>query len=83
MKIGNVTLENIPVSDKLTGTDKNGKTVEVVLPVYSDAECTQVITEIAELEVNGENIIKETLLVLTVLPMISKLSQYIKIKNRK
>lgn len=38
--------------------------------------------DIAKLEVNGENIIKETLLVLTVLPMISKLSQFIKIKNR-
>ena len=37
---------------------------------------------IAKLEVNGENIIKETLLVLTVLPMISKLSQFVKIKNR-
>ena len=38
--------------------------------------------DIAKLEVNGENIVKETLLVLTVLPMISKLSQFVKIKNR-
>ena len=31
---------------------------------------------------NGANIIKETLLVLTVLPMLSKSIQYIKMKNR-
>jgi hypothetical protein len=37
---------------------------------------------LASVKMNGENIIKETLLVLTVLPMLSKSIQYIKMKNR-
>ena len=37
---------------------------------------------LASVKMNGENIIKETLLVLTVLPMLSKSVQYIKMKNR-
>ena len=36
---------------------------------------------LASVKMNGENIIKETLLVLTVLPMLSKSIQYIKMKN--
>ena len=37
---------------------------------------------LASVKMNGENIIKETLLVLTVLPMLSKSIQYNKMKNR-
>ncbi len=37
---------------------------------------------LVSVKMNGENIIKETLLVLTVLPMLSKSIQYIKMKNR-
>ena len=37
---------------------------------------------LSSVKMNGENIIKETLLVLTVLPMLSKSIQYIKMKNR-
>lgn len=37
---------------------------------------------IASVQMNGENIIKETLLVITVLPLLSKSIQYIKMKKR-
>lgn len=37
---------------------------------------------LAQVKMNGENIIKESLLVITVLPLISKSIQYIKMKKR-
>ena len=59
-----------------------GTPTVIVVKYTKRTNGTCVDVNIATVEMNGENIIKETLLVLTVLPMISKLSQFVKIKNR-
>lgn len=59
-----------------------GTPTVVVVKYKKRSNGVSIDINLASVKMNGENIVKETLLVLTVLPMLSKSIQYIKMKNR-
>ena len=54
----------------------------VVVKYQKRKDGVSIDINLATVKMNGENIIKETLLVVTVLPLLSKSIQYIKMKKR-
>ena len=59
-----------------------GTPTVVVVKYAKRSDGISIDVNLATVKMNGENIIKESLLVITVLPLIGKLTQSIKMKNR-
>lgn len=59
-----------------------GTPTVVVVKYRNTSNGVLIDVNLASVKMNGDNIVKESLLVLTVLPLISKSIQYIKMKKR-